>query len=165
MFFTKSIPLSFSEAIMGMLKRILKRRTPVLCVLPPTASVHEALSMMVEKNVGIVSICEKGEFLGVFSERDLCVRVVHAGKDLHQTPLSEVMTTDPVVARSTENRETAAKRMRERGCRHLPIFEGGKLIDMLSMRDLLKDCVKDQRKEIRLMRDYIRGEAEMGGLA
>ena len=150
---------------MGMLKRILKRRTPVLCILPPTASVQDALSMMVEKKVGIVSICENGDFLGVFSERDLCVRVVHAGKSLEQTLLSEVMTTDPVIARSTENRETASRRMRERGCRHLPIFEGGQLIDMLSMRDLLKDCVKAQRKEIRLMKDYIRGEAEMGGLA
>jgi CBS domain-containing protein len=150
---------------MGMLKRILKRRTPVLCILPPTASVQDALSMMVEKKVGIVSICENGDFLGVFSERDLCVRVIHAGKDLEQTPLAEVMTTDPVIARSTENREAASQRMRKRGCRHLPIFEGGRLIDMLSMRDLLKDCVKDQRKEIRLMRDYIRGEAEMGGLA
>jgi len=150
---------------MGMLKRILKRRTPVLCILPPTATAKDALSLMVEKQVGIVCICENGNFLGVFSEKDLCVRVVHAGKDLEKTLLSEVMTTDPVIARSTDNRETAAQRMRERGCRHLPIFEGGKLIDMLSMRDLLKDCVKDQRKEIRLMRHYIHGGTEMGGLA
>ncbi len=140
---------------MGTIRKILERRAPVTNLLSPKHSVRQAVEMMVHREVGIVGVIEEGKLVGVFSERDLLRRVVFAGRDLDRTTLREVMTADLVTASPDDLRKDALRRMQERMCRHLPVLEGDRFLDMISMRDLLKDALADSRIALQEMRKYI----------
>ena len=148
---------------MSVLSRILKRRDPVLHWLGPDASVAEAIQLMSAKEVGIVPVIDADKLVGVFSERDLLRRVIAAGKSIEATTIGAIMTADPVTASPEETRDSAILKMRERGCRHLPIVEGSQVIDMLSMRDLLHEEIRDREDEIRSLQDYIQNKGGVPG--
>ena len=121
---------------MGVLSQLLKKRSPVLHVLPPDTTVDRAVSVMAESKVGIVQVHENGKLIGVFSERDLLRRVVAKGLVPQQTELRAVMTPDPMTGTPGEHQWSAIQKMQDGNCRHLPIIDNGKVVDTLSMRDL-----------------------------
>jgi CBS domain-containing protein len=139
------------------LSSILRKRSPVVHTLAPQAKVREAVEVMQANEVGIVAVLDGKELVGLFSERDLLRRVIAVGKKLDTTELSEVMTRSPVTAAPTETRADAVNKMQERGCRHLPILQGGLLVDMLSMRDLMVGQLQDRNNEIKSLHSYIQG--------
>ncbi len=140
---------------MGILARILQRRSPIVHVLGPDATVAAAVELMDGQRVGIVPIVEDDHLAGVFSERDLLRRVIARGRAIDKTPLRDVMTPNPVTASPSEDRGSALRKMRQVGCRHLPIVAGGEVIDMLSMRDLLSVEVEERVEEIDELKRYI----------
>ncbi len=142
---------------MDELSDILKRRSPVFNVLTPTQSVSEAVRTMSRKQVGAVLVVEAGTLTGIFSERDLLRRVVAPGLSLEATPLRHVMTRDPITATPKERRTSAIRKMRDIGCRHLPILVEGQVIDMVSIRDLLFDEIRERDGEIDELKRYISG--------
>jgi len=113
----------------------------------PANNVREVARMMAERNVGAIAVLEEGALVGVFSERDLMSRVVAAGLDPDATRVSDVMTKQLMVAEANDGIDDALKKMYDCKCRHLPVVRGGKLIGMLSMRDLLQ--VDDERNRQR----------------
>jgi CBS domain-containing protein len=99
----------------------------------------EVVSTMHEMRRG-ASIVEDdhGRLAGIFTERDLMLRVEHGDSSWHRRPVGEVMTRDPIRIAPTESLSTALRRMREAGCRHLPVADGqGKTTGVLSIRDIL----------------------------
>jgi CBS domain-containing protein len=142
---------------MGSLQSLLRRRSAVLNPLPPDATVEVAVTRMAERHVGIVPVVADGRLIGVFSERDLLRRVVARGLPPAATPLRDVMTPDPATAHPSEPRQLAIQKMKERGCRHLPILEQGTLVDVLSMRDLLYAELAEKDGEIQALQQYIQG--------
>jgi CBS domain-containing protein len=81
---------------------------------------------------------DQGRIAGIFTERDLMVRVEHGDSSWHRQPVGEVMTRDPVRIAPTESLSTALRRMRQTGCRHLPVTDDqGKTAGVVSIRDLL----------------------------
>ena len=121
----------------------------------PGATVLEASKRMTEGRVGAIPILDGERLVGVFSERDLMTRVVVAGRDAGATSVESVMTHEVVTAELDESVESCLDKMQRAGCRHLPVGHDGRVISMISMRDLLRDEIEEQTEEIRHLRAYI----------
>lgn len=104
----------------------------------PDQTVRTVARMMSDRNVGAVAVLESGRLVGVFSERDIMSRVVAAGLNPDSTPIAKVMTRDLVVGHPKDDIDVALQKMHAVNCRHLPVVDEGKLIGMISIRDLLQ---------------------------
>ena len=104
----------------------------------PSDNVRQVARMMTDRNVGAIAVLDSGRLVGVFSERDLMARVVATGLNPDDTPVSNVMTKELIVADAGDGVSEALQKMYDCKCRHLPVIRGGKLIGMLSIRDLLQ---------------------------
>jgi CBS domain-containing protein len=118
-------------------------------------SVRDAARYMAERRVGAVSVLDGTRLVGVLSERDIMARVVAAGRDLDRTKVGDVMTTDIVVSQADESHEDALRKMKQAGCRHLPVIQGDQLMGMVSQRDLLQVDLTEKDEEIRWLNAYI----------
>ena len=104
----------------------------------PAEKVRAVARKMADRNVGAIAVLDSGRLVGVFSERDLMARVVAPGLNPDDTPVAKVMTKELIVAEATDGVDDALQKMYDLKCRHLPVVRGGKLIGMLSIRDLLQ---------------------------
>jgi CBS domain-containing protein len=118
-------------------------------------SVREAARYMTERRVGAVSVLDGMRLVGVISERDIMARVVAAGLDLDRTKVGDVMTKDIVVSQADESHEDGLRKMKQAGCRHLPVIQGDQLMGMISQRDLLQVDLTEKDEEIRWLNAYI----------
>jgi CBS domain-containing protein len=119
------------------------------------ATVADATRLMTTNNVGIIAVLAGDRLIGVFSERDVVQRVVEVGRDPRCTPLTEVMTTELVVADADEDYQRAMSMMDRANIRHLPIVSQGRLLSMLSIRDLLRVNIQDKDAEIQYLKEYL----------
>lgn len=126
-----------------------------LYYLTPNQSVSEAARYMAERNVGAVCVLDGGRLIGILSERDIMTRVVAPGRDPKATPVRDVMTENPVVVDASESYENCIRTMKAASFRHLPVVEEGKLLGLVSLRDLLQVDISEKDDEIKLMRAYI----------
>ena len=138
---------------MHTLRRVIHRRD--LVAAPPTATVMEVASLMTDAHVGALCILDGDALVGIFSERDLMTRVLVAGRDARKTLVAEVMTRDVVTACIDDSRNDCISKMREERFRHLPVLDGDRVIAMLSMRDLLRDEIEEQREELVVLQAYL----------
>jgi CBS domain-containing protein len=141
------------EVGMHTLRRVIQQLH--LIHADPAATVFDVACLMSEGRVGAIPILEGERLVGVFSERDLMTRVIVAGKDPRTTLVESVMTHEVVTAGLDDKVERCLEKMQGRGCRHLPVVSDGRVISMLSMRDLLRDEIEEQGEEIRHLRAYI----------
>jgi signal-transduction protein with cAMP-binding, CBS, and nucleotidyltransferase domain len=118
-------------------------------------SVAEVARVMAGFHVGAILVLNGDELAGIFSERDLMVRVVLEGRDPERTPVREVMTTEVSTIDEGASPEEAMELMQSRSCRHLPVTRDGHVVAFLSMRDLMNYEVARQTEEIHHMRAYI----------
>ena len=119
-------------------------------------NVRDVARRMAERNVGAVAVLDSGnKLVGVFSERDLMTRVVVAGLDPDKTSVENVMTRNIVVAAPRDDINSAMQKMHSLGCRHLPVVDGGSLVGMLSIRDLLMVDDEDQRQKAAFLRELV----------
>jgi CBS domain-containing protein len=109
---------------------------------------------MVEKNIGAVPVLRGGELVGIFSERDLMKRVVVGARAPGSTKVGEVMTPRPQVV---EKIDRCMFIMREYGFRHLPVMDEGKIVGLISLRDLLLRNLTEKADEVKQMRAYMEG--------
>ncbi len=130
-------------------------RPSFLFIVQRTDSVAEAVRAMNEHNVGIVVVLDGETLAGVFSERDVVRRVVAKGLDPARTPVGDVMTTELVVGEADENYQSAMRKMDQANIRHLPVVAGGRLLSMLSIRDLMRVEMRDQGEELEYLRSYL----------
>jgi CBS domain-containing protein len=110
---------------------------PAVACLGPDASLSEAASLMRAGEFGSMAIYEGDRLVGILTETDL-VRAVADHRDPASTTVSEYMSLDPVTAGLDEDSMEVAERMVRNGFRHLPVVEQGRLVGMVSARDLLQ---------------------------
>jgi CBS domain-containing protein len=111
--------------------------TAKVATAPPETSVVEAAGLMLVDGKGAVVVIERGAIAGIFTENDVVSRVIAYGRDPAALSIGEVMTPDPVTVGPEAALGHALVLMRERGIRHLPVVEGGKLVGMVCARDAL----------------------------
>ncbi|HEX7708868.1 MAG TPA: CBS domain-containing protein [Thermoanaerobaculia bacterium] len=126
-----------------------------LTVIAPTLSVRMAARQMTDRNIGAVAVVEAGTLAGVFSERDIMSRVVAQGLDPDETAVGLVMSRDVVGAGPRENVDSALQKMHSIGSRHLPVIDEGKLVGMISIRDLLEVDDQQQRARATFLRELV----------
>ena len=130
-------------------------RPSFLYLVHKTSSVSEAVHAMAEHNVGIVAVVDGDSLVGVFSERDVVRRVVDRGLDAAQTTVEQVMTTDLVLGDVNEDCQVAMMKMDRANIRHLPIVSDGRIVSMLSIRDLMRAEIDNTGVEIEHLRAYL----------
>lgn len=126
-----------------------------LTVIEPGWTVRTAAQRMTERNIGAVAVVDQGALAGVFSERDIMARVVAKGLNPDDTSVDAVMTKDIVVAGPEENVDSAIQKMHSIGSRHLPVVANGKLVGMISIRDLLEVDDAQQREKASFLGELV----------
>ena len=127
--------------------------------VPETQSVCEVARRMAELHVGAILVVQDGELRGVFSERDIMMRVVIEGLKADTTPVGRVMSTNIATIDEAATLEDAMEAMKAHGCRHLPVMRDTKVVGFLSMRDLMNHELAHKTEELHHMRAYIHGSA------
>lgn len=130
-------------------------RSGFLFMVPQDAMVTEAVRMMAAHNVGIVIALDGAQAAGVFSERDVVRRVVDRGLAPALTPVRDVMTRDIITADADEDYQVAMRRMDQGNIRHLLVVSEGRLLSMISIRDLIRVDMDDKHEELRYLREYL----------
>ena len=139
------------------IRDILRRKGDDVYSVGPLATVIDAVNTMNDHHVGSVLVCEGGDPVGVFSERDVLVRVVAAQRDPRQTLVRDVMTTRLYTAAPDDTLLEVMRLMTDRRCRHVPVMEGERLIGLVSIGDLTKASQYNLRQEVRELSSYIGG--------
>jgi CBS domain-containing protein len=142
---------------MKTLKRVLDAKGTDVYFTLPTASVFEALEEMAKRDVGALIVLEDGKVAGIFSERDYARKIILVGKSSRETPVSEIMTARVVYARPEQTLEECLALMTDKRIRHLPIMADGELIGVVSIGDLVKAIIAEQRFTIRQLENYVSG--------
>jgi len=111
----------------------------------PEATVYEALELMADKNIGAVLVTdEPGKLHGIFSERDYARKMMIKGRDSHTTRVREIMTTMVVSINPDTRLRDCMSIMTEKRIRHLPVFQGEKLVGVVSIGDVVKSLLSEQ---------------------
>jgi CBS domain-containing protein len=126
--------------------------------VPPNASVMQAVEAMCAAKVGAVLVCTGTQCAGIFSERDLMTRVILKQRDPVTTKVADVMTADVTAVGPEVTTDEAMAIMTERRCRHLPVIDGGQVVGLVSIGDLVRHESRDQDFEIRTLTDFILGK-------
>lgn len=119
------------------------------------SSVLEALQLMMEKNISALLIVEGQKLLGIFTERDYARKIILHGKSSADTPVKEVMTADPITITPTDSIDLCMEIMTEKHIRHLPVANEGQLLGMVSIGDVVKFIIADQKLTISQLESYI----------
>ena len=130
------------------LRQILVSKPKGLWTATPGDSIQSALQTMADKNVGLLVVLDQGRLIGVVSERDCARRVVLAKKPLETTPVSEIMIREVVTVDLAQTFADCLRLMHQHAIRHLPVVDGGNVIAVVSIRDLLREAVAHNAKII-----------------
>lgn len=139
------------------IRDVLRRKGKDVYSVGPLATVIDAVNVMNDHHVGSVLVVEGGCPVGIFSERDVLVRVVAAHRDPRQTLIRDVMTTRLHTATPDDTLLDVMRLMTERRCRHVPVMEGEMLLGLVSIGDITKATQHNLRLEVRELSSYIGG--------
>jgi CBS domain-containing protein len=141
---------------MATVRQILDRKPEVYWVEPGT-TVLAALSLMAEKNVGALVVLELDQLVGIFSERDYARKIVLEGKSSRDTPVRQVMTTQVICVGPQRSAGECMALMTEKRVRHLPVMENGSVVGVISIGDVVRAVVEEQRFQIEQLENFIKG--------
>ncbi|HYK91955.1 MAG TPA: CBS domain-containing protein [Acidobacteriota bacterium] len=142
---------------MGTVRDLLKTKGQATWRATPNSTVYEALRQMAEKNVGALLVMEGDRVVGIFSERDYARKVMLKGKFSAETFVREVMTENLITIAPHQSIEECMELMTNKHIRHLPVMEDGKLIGVISIGDVVKSIIEDQKATITHLEGYIIG--------
>lgn len=133
-----------------------------LVLVSGETTVRDAAKLMTTRRIGAVMIGEGQTLLGIFTERDLMTKVVAVGRDPDKVRLSEAMTAKPDTIKPEETAGDALQRMQRGGYRHLPVVENGRLVGMVSVRDIYAAVLDEMADELQDREAFIQGSAGYG---
>jgi len=132
-------------------------------IVEPSVSVIDAVNKMARERIGAVAVVENGELVGIFTERDLMLRIVQPGRDPGSTLVREVMTAKVMTITEASTCEEASGVMLRGHLRHLPILAGnGKVVGLLSMRALIEERLQDLSQEMSSLEQYMANDGPGG---
>jgi CBS domain-containing protein len=139
--------------------QILQRKGSEVWSVSPDTLVYKALQSMQDKGVGALVVTEEGgKVAGIISERDYARKVILEGRSSRETFSSQIMTTELWVVKPETTVDECISLMTEKRVRHLPVLDKGKLVGLVSIGDVVKSIIKEQRIEIQYLNEYIMGK-------
>lgn len=126
--------------------------------IAPSATVLDAVKLMAERQIGALLVMENAHISGIVTERDYARKVVLQGRTSSTTPVRDIMTSSVMYVRPETTNEECMALMTENRLRHLPVMADGKLVGLISIGDLVKDIISEQKFIIEQLEHYIRGE-------
>ena len=138
-----------------LLSTILDNKGHDMHAVHPDSTIIEAVWVMNRNRVGAVLVVNGPRLVGIFSERDALTRVIESGLDATATPVKDVMTSDVVTVPSHRTVEEALAVMTERRIRHLPVFDEGRIIGIVSIGDLTRWMIRDREFLIDQLYNYV----------
>ncbi len=140
---------------MGKVRNILEAKGRAVFSVEPSVMVLEAIELMCEKNIGGLLIVEKGKLAGIFTERDYARKLILKGKSSKDTPIGELMTPNPFTVTPDSSIDQCMEMMTNKHIRHLPVMENGELIGMISIGDVVRHVINEQKEIIEHLEHYI----------
>ncbi|MCZ8221817.1 MAG: CBS domain-containing protein [Acidovorax sp.] len=129
----------------------------IVHTIAPTALVFDALKLMADKGIGALLVTEGETIAGIFTERDYARKIALMGRTSSVTQVRDVMTTAVRFVRPDQTSEQCMQIMSTGRLRHLPVVDNGKLVGMISIGDLVKDIISEQKFIIEQLEHYITG--------
>src|SRR6185295_17222061 len=140
---------------MGKVRDILQSKGHAIFSVEPTIMVYKAIEQMCERNIGGLLITENEKLVGIFTERDYARKLILKGKSSKDTPISELMTKNPFTVAPENTIEDCMNIMTEKHIRHLPVVTGEKIVGVISIGDVVKQIIQDQKAIIEHLEHYI----------
>ena len=138
-------------------KDILELKGPSVWSVEPGASVFEAMKLMANKGVGALMVIDREKVAGVISERDYARKVILEGRSSRTTAVREIMTSHVLYAEPEQTIEQCMAVMTDKHVRHLPVMEGERLVGVISIGDLVKSIISEQKFIIEQLEKFIKG--------
>jgi len=140
---------------MKTVKNIFQNKSTAIFSVSPDTSVLDALQVMMDKNISALLVMEGPDLKGIFTERDYARKIILQGKSSKETKIKEVMTASLEVINLNSSIDHCMQIMTDKHIRHLPIIDNGKVAGMISIGDLVKFVIEDQKQTIEQLQSYI----------
>lgn len=140
---------------MKTVQQIINSKPVQIYSVTPTTSVLDALKLMTEKNISALLVMDNNHLLGIFTERDYARKIILQGKSSKDTPISEAMTLSPITVNTTDSIDLCMQIMTEKHIRHLPVVKDNAAFGMVSIGDVVKFIIADQKQTISQLESYI----------
>jgi CBS domain-containing protein len=142
---------------MTTISSIIEEKGSMVLSVEETATVLEAISLMAEVNVGAVLVKRGDNVAGIFTERDYLQKIALSSRSSDSTPVRDVMSSPVITAEPTDSAEQCMETMTRCRCRHLPVVQGGELLGIVSIGDLVKNLLEEKQMEVQQLSGYIAG--------
>ncbi len=137
---------------------ILREKGRKIYSVAPEATIYEALVIMADKGVGALVVMDGEALVGVFSERDYARKVILAGRSSREMKVREIMSSRVLTVEPQSTVDECMQYMTDKRCRHLPVVDGGKVVGIVSIGDLVNWIIRAQERTIHDLEGYISGE-------
>jgi CBS domain-containing protein len=136
-------------------RQMLDRKGRQVFSIAPECAVLDAIRLMAERHVGALLVMQGEALSGIVSERDYARKVILMGRSSADTPVRDIMSAPVITVQPETTVEKCMQIMTEQRVRHLPVMEGGRVIGMISIGDLVKVVIAEQQQQIEQLENYI----------
>lgn len=142
---------------MRSVRHLLEAKAPEVFAIGPDEPVVDAIRLMADKRIGALLVMQGGRLVGIVSERDYARKVVLQGKSSRDTPVRDIMTAEVMTVGLDDTAEHCMQLVTNRRIRHLPVMDGGHVLGVVSIGDLVRAVIEDQQVELDQLQRYIAG--------
>ena len=142
---------------MRTVRQLLEAKAPEVFAIGPDDPVIDAIRLMAEKRIGALLVMQAGKLAGIVSERDYARKIVLQGRSSRDTPVRDIMTADVVSIGLDDTTDRCMQLVTDQRIRHLPVLDGGSVLGVVSIGDLVKAVIEDQQLELDQLQRYIVG--------
>lgn len=140
---------------MRTVRQLLDTKSPEIHSISPDAPVIDAIRLMAERRIGALLVMEGPRLAGMLSERDYARKIVLQGRSSKDTPVRDIMSADVVSVSPQHNTDQCMQLVTDSRIRHLPVVEDGQVVGLVSIGDLVKAVIEEQRQELDHLQRYI----------
>jgi CBS domain-containing protein len=151
------MPRPATEVRMLEVRQLLAEKGHRIFAIGPDEPVLAAVRLMADHYIGALLVMRGDELVGIVSERDYARKIILQNRASAETPVRDIMSSPVVTVKPNDTTDTCMRICTERRVRHLPVVEGGKVVGVLSIGDLVKAVISEQSQEIEHLQRYIAG--------
>ena len=142
---------------MRTVRQLLESKPAEIIAISPDAPVIDAIRLMAERRVGALVVMEGARLAGILSERDYARKIVLQGRSSKDTPVRDIMTAEVITVRPEDSSDHCMQVVTDKRIRHLPVMQGGDVVGVLSIGDLVRAVIEEQKQELDQLQRYLAG--------